>query len=330
MTAFPDRVADYACAVVGGDRARITAVTRFPDGNRHAVHRVSFSGSEDVVVRVSHSGDRAQAEREAAALQALEGTAGPRLYDFRPTSRWFATPAMCMQYLPGRHRPLHSLAPAQIARLGATVAWVHGRAAEPLVPPFEATLDVAGYARARLASIADTLRWARDPLPIALQAQLREAVGRLAARLEELEPRFGAGEPLRLLHGDIADGNVLWDHEPVLIDWEYARLGDVADELAYTFDQNLLTGPQRDAFWEGYRRAAPADARLDRIAERIHWWEPMTLVGSALWWVERWVRRTELDAAGAVDDGVARDAGYYFDHIMSRVTRLRPLIAAGR
>jgi hypothetical protein len=53
----------------------------------------------------------------------------------------------------------------------------------------------------------------------------------------------------------------------------------------------------------------------------------MTLVGSALWWVERWIRRTELDAVGAIDDGLSRDAGYYFDQITRRLARLRKLMA---
>jgi thiamine kinase-like enzyme len=329
-------VSDYASATVGCASDRITAVTRFTDGNRHAVHRVSYLDAEgvahDVVVRVSYGGDaadRAQAEREAAALRTVAGVAGPVLYDFRPTSQWFNTPAMCLQFLPGRQRKLGSVAPAELARLASIVAWVHGRATDELVPPFEATGDIAAYARDRLQSITGTLRWARDPLPVALQTQLRQASDRLAARLEDLQDgeSFSAAEPLRLLHGDVADGNVLWGRDPTLIDWEYTRLGDPADELAYVFDQNLLTAQQRHTFWEGYRQTAPADARLDCIAQRVKWWEPMTLVGSALWWVERWIRRTELDSAGPPDDRVARDASYYLDHITRRLARLPTLMA---
>jgi Ser/Thr protein kinase RdoA (MazF antagonist) len=234
-----------------------------------------------------------------------------------------------MQFLPGRQRKLSSLTPAEIARLAAIVAWLHGQATDELVPPLETAGDIVSYAQDRLQSITGTLTWARDPLPSALQAQLRHAADRLAARFEELqdEESFSTGEPLRLLHGDIAEGNVLWGRDPALIDWEYTRLGDAADELAYVFDQNALTDPQRHAFWEGYRKTARADARVDCIVERVEWWEPMTLVGSALWWVERWIRRTELDAVGAVDDGLARETSYYFDHITRRVARLRKLMA---
>jgi aminoglycoside phosphotransferase (APT) family kinase protein len=331
-----DAVSDYACAIVGCASERIIAVERFADGNRHAVHRVCYLDANhvtrDAVVRISYGGDaadRAQAEREAAALRAVAGVAGPMLYDWRLTSQWFDTPSMCMQLLPGRQRTLNTVTPAEIGRLAWIVAWVHERATDDLVPPLEATADIAVYAHDRLQSIGGTLEWARDPLPTALQAQLRQAWDRLAERLEELQDgeSLRTGEPLRLLHGDIADGNVLWGPAPALIDWEYTRLGDVADELAYLFDQNALTDPQRNAFWEGYQRGARADARLDCIRERVQWWEPMTLVGSALWWIERWIRRTELDAVGAIDDAVARDAGYYFDHITRRLARLRTLMA---
>jgi hypothetical protein len=327
-------VSGYASAAVGCPPERITAVSRFADGNRHAVHRVSYLDAtgvtRDVVVRVSFGGeaaDRAQAEREAAALKAVAGVAGPVLYDFRPTSRWFDTPAMCMQFLPGHQRKLSSTTPAEIARLAAIVAWVHERPTDGLVESLQENGDLASYAHDRLRAITSTLTWARDPLPSTLQAQLRQAADRLAASLEDAQhvECFRTGEILRLLHGDVADGNVVWGREPVLIDWEYARLGDAADEIAYLFDQNRLTKPQRDAFLERYRQAVGSAVRLDHLLERVNWWEPMTLLGSALWWVERWVRRTELDAVGAIDPAMARPAEYYYDHITRRLARLQKL-----
>lgn len=84
----------------------------------------------------------------------------------------------------------------------------------------------------------------------------------------------GCTEALVLHHGDLGPGNILWPG-PVLIDWEYTRLGDAADEIAYVFDQNGLTPLQRDAFWRGYR---PTES----VPGRVPWWEPVTLLGSAL------------------------------------------------
>ena len=112
----------------------------------------------------------------------------------------------------------------------------------------------------------------------------------------------------------------------MLIDWEYARLGDPADEIAYLFDQNGLSPGQREAFWRGYRQGASTQAPLGHVAARVDWWEPVALLGSALWWVERWVRRAAADAAGSVDPDVQRGPGYYADHVIRRLDRLERLL----
>jgi aminoglycoside phosphotransferase (APT) family kinase protein len=328
---FLDAVRGYAAHVVGRPSAHITAVTRFEAGNRHAVHRVSYldaaGDTRDVVVRVSYDRDaahRAQAEREAAVLMKVGGVAAPLLYDFHCTSRWFDTPAMCMQFSQGRARELNSVRLEEIERLAAIVAWVHERPTGDLGASLTATDDIVSYAQDRWHSILSTLGWARDPLPAALQARLRRAADRLATSFEASRgaQSFATGEPLALLHGDIALGNVLWARDPVLIDWEYTRLGDPADEIAYLFDQNALTELQRKAFWDGYRHGSTTQRRLDHVIDRVDWWEPVTLLGSALWWVERWVRRTELDAVGAVDPALPRERGYYLDNVIRRLVRL--------
>jgi thiamine kinase-like enzyme len=137
---------------------------------------------------------------------------------------------------------------------------------------------------------------------------------------------FLTDEPLSLLHGDVAMGNVLWGPDPVLIDWEYARLGDPSDEIAYLFDQNGLDVPQRGAFWRGYGARVESGPSLRHTIDRVSWWEPLTLLGSTLWWVERWVRRTEADAARTNDPAVPKDSGYYFDEAASRLDRLERAI----
>jgi aminoglycoside phosphotransferase (APT) family kinase protein len=305
-------------------------VSQFEHGNRHAVYKVAFlelaGTTETVVVRVSHSGtpaDRARAEREAKVLERVGGVAAPLLHDFRPTSRWFETPTICMQFVPGRQTDLSSSMPAEIERLGSIVGWVHGRPTDDLDAP-SAPTHIASYAESRLHSILATMAWVRDPLPGPIQARIRRAADSVQASLAATRgaASFTSGGTLALLHGDIGPGNILWTPDPVLLDWEYARLGDPADEIAYTFDQNGLTAPQREAFWRGYRASVSAEARLTGIAARLDWWEPVTLLGSTLWWVERWVRRTGADATGAVDPEVAREPGYYFDEVMRRLDRL--------
>jgi thiamine kinase-like enzyme len=187
---------------------------------------------------------------------------------------------------------------------------------------------IASYAQERLRRILSTLAWARDPLPRTLQDRVRRAADSLAGGFEASRASDGfiCDEGLSLLHGDLGPGNVLWGSGPRLIDWEYTRLGDPADEIAYTFDQNALTPRQRRAFWDGYRRGAGSTPRLARTVERADWWEPVTLLGSTLWWVERWVRRSEAGTEGRSDPGAPRDADYYLGHIVSRTDRLETLV----
>jgi Ser/Thr protein kinase RdoA (MazF antagonist) len=330
-------VRDYASDVVGCSPDRITAVSRFEDGNRHAVYKVSFletaGATKDLVVRVSFAGDPddcAQTEREARVLNRVGGHAAPLLYDFRCTSRWFDTPTMCMQFLLGRQQELCSTRSAEIERLGSVIGWIHGQPAGDLVEGLATTTnDLASYADGRLQSILSGMAWVRDPLPAPIQARLKGAADSLERELELSlgAEGFRSGETLALLHGDIATDNILWGPDPVLIDWEYTRLGDPADEIAYLFDQNSLAAPHREAFWRGYRESISSPLRLAHVISRVNWWEPVTLLGSTLWWVERWVRRTDADAAGESDRAVPREQGYYFDRVISRLNRLDKLIS---
>ncbi len=95
--------------------------------------------------------------------------------------------------------------------------------------------SIASYADERLQSIIFRLVWVRDPLPAPIQTRLRSVADSLERSLEGLREaeNFKTDETLALLHGDIGPGNILWGPDPVLIDWEYARPGNPADEIAY-------------------------------------------------------------------------------------------------
>ncbi len=172
MTAIPEgsllsSLQSYVSAAVSCSPDRITAATRFEDGNRHAVYKVSYLGptgaAEDVVVRVSYGGgpaDCAQAEREARVLEKAGGVAAPLLYDFRCASPWFETPSMCTQFVAGQVRELSSATPAEIERLGSVVAWVHGLPVDDLYDlddPRSNPSNLVSYADGRLQSIISTL-----------------------------------------------------------------------------------------------------------------------------------------------------------------------------
>lgn len=332
--AAAEAVRGYLAEVAGCPPEAVVGLSRFESGNRHHVYKVScrdrIGRVTQVVVRVSYTGDlneRAAAQREAAVLAKAGGVAGPRLIDFRLESSWFQAPAMCIQFLPGAEREVRRVGQAELEQLGSLVGWLHARPVDDLAGWFDVTGSVPGYAKGRLDSILAGLSWNRDPLPGSFQSRLASAAGSIhsTGKAALSGPNFAIDDPLVLLHGDIAGGNILWDEGPKLIDWEYARVGDPADEIAYTFDQNGLNPIQRDAFWRGYRRELADQAWLDRAAKRVIWWEALTLLGSTLWWVERWVRRIEADTAKTADLVVPRELGYYRDRAVSRLDRLEGL-----
>ena len=327
-----ERVRSYACDAVGDCALdRITAVSRFYGGDRHAVYKVSYldpaGGLRDLVVRVSTDNDTGaceQAQREATVLDKVQGIAAPLLYDFRRESRWFDAPSMCMQFVPGQQREEISAAPEDLERLGAVIARVHRVPANDLAELSPTSSTLATYLAARHDDILSKLPGLRDPLPASVDDRVRGAVSSVNQRLETARgrPSFRTDEPLVLLHGDPGAGNIIWTPQPVLIDWEYARLGDPADEVAYIFGQHGLAASERDAFWRGYRTTTDPQRHLEHVVDRVSAWEPLTLLGSALWWLERWSRRADADATGDLDPSAAKAPSYYLDHAIRRLDRL--------
>ena len=334
-----ERLRAYASAVLADCSAdQITAVSRFDSGERHAVYKVSYldpqGGAKDVVVRIATSDDaldRAGVEREAVVLAKVQGIAAPVVYDFRVDSPWFDAPSMCMQFIPGAQRELTAVAPSDIEHLGSVVAQVHELPIDDLGEWFPTTTTTAEYLDARLRIIVQKLPSVHDPLPASVQRRLHDAVLLVSESSQRARTgrSYATDNRLVLLHGDVAAGNIVWGQAPVLIDWEYARIGDPADEVAYIFGQNDLDQVQREAFWTGYRRTVRDDERLERIVGRVDWWEPANLLGSALWWVERWSARSRADAAGEVDRSVPKALDYYLGQALRRLDRFERLVRPG-
>lgn len=137
---------------------------------------------------------------------------------------------------------------------------------------------------------------------------------------------FETNELLVLLHGDVAGGNIVWTPDPVLIDWEYARVGDPADEIAYIFAQHDCTPEQRTMFWRGYAKSRDRDRPLEHVVDRTVWWEPITILGSALFWVQLWSRRADADANRGMDPSAPREQAFYRTETIRRLERFEALL----
>jgi len=83
------------------------------------------------------------------------------------------------------------------------------------------------------------------------------------------------------LHGDLTLGNMVWNGDSVtLIDWEYARDGDPAEDLAYLFSEQPVSEELSTAFHQSYI-AAGGDPNASK---RAAWYAPLVALDSALWW----------------------------------------------
>lgn len=311
----------------------VTNIRRFREGERHAVYRVTYLGGgvmEDVIVRIAVSADDAevtQAEREAAVLRAVGGTGAPVLIDFQIRGRFFEVPTMCLQFVEGDQRPLTECGTSDLEALGRAVASVHGLPVEPLRDPLGDPGTTAGYLDSRLRVSARRMSFVRDPLPTEVQRRVQRVWLRVNDRSEEVRTlqASSAMAESRLMHGDISGGNVIWSPAPVLIDWEFARLGDPADEIASMFGQHELSKPQRHAFWRGYEHEVNP-RHLVGFRERVIAWEPVTLFGSALWWLERWTRRIDADITGKVDAETPHEQLHYGDDTLRRLDTVERLL----
>lgn len=329
--ALDRRVVAYARAVVPGCAlARTVEVRQLPPGENHEVYVAVFGAPgfdrTSVVVRVGSSQrarDCATAGREAAVLASLGGVGAPRLYDFRCSSEWFEVPTMCMQFVDGQQRPPATA--ADFLSLGVVVGRVHDHSVDPGAWD-DTPATGTDYLASRVEKIGVRLAVIDDHLPSAVTARLRRAAGLTNARLRRALQLgvFRADDPLVLLHGDVAGGNILWSPEPVLIDWEYARIGDAADEIAYVFSQNDCTEAQRRAFWRGYGDAS-THSRSDLVG-RVRWWEPVTVLGSAFFWAELWARRADADAVGRAATSSLKEQPYYRDRTLPRLDRVEALL----
>lgn len=160
-----------------------------------------------------------------------------------------------------------TLAPGS-PRVGSLAAYAHGRGEE-----------AAGMAAGRHADLA-------------------------AACIERLGPR-GARDPevapFRRLHGDLWSGNVLWSGDrAMLVDWEYARQGDPAEDLAYLVEMDDLPDPVVAALVAGYGDPG--------MASRVEVLRPVVALSAGLWYEEQGLPDRAAELIAQARDRLSRRA----------------------
>lgn len=184
-------------------------------------------------------------------------------------------------HLRGEPAPLASLAIEAREQLGGCLAGIHAHERDGFMiwPSLEVRRGARADAwQARLRSIHQ-FRASHGQIP-----EIEEIVARL--QTTELPESAGWHEPhFALIHGDLSLGNLLWDDDgitPTLIDWEFARDGDPAEDLAYLVAEQQLPPDLVADIAEGYIAANGDPWAFARLPA----WLPLVTLDAALWWAD--------------------------------------------
>jgi aminoglycoside phosphotransferase (APT) family kinase protein len=194
---------------------------------------------------IEKRGPAAPLEREAAALRLVGGRPwAPHLLAAEPG-------AVVATRCPGAPKALAGLGAPDARRLGGVLREAHEvrRAAAGGLDGWPAPAGSLAEYRAARAEDTEAL--------LAGTAHAGLAHRALSVPLPEREEP----EPFRLLHGDLVEANVVWGPDgPALVDWEFWRMGDPAEDLAYLAEVNRLPDAVLAEVLEGYGRPEVATA----------------------------------------------------------------------
>jgi aminoglycoside phosphotransferase (APT) family kinase protein len=209
---------------------------------------------------VEKTGAPGPLSREAAALRRVAGRGvAPALVRAAPGE-------IATQLIRGRTRDLTRIGDRRAEALGELLRRAHDTGA----------YASGGLAGRRARSLgAYRRRRAEDALRAAGGGNV-DLAHRVIAALPPFPP-VSDSHPFRLLHGDLVASNVVWGGDgPMLVDWEFWRPGDPAEDLAYLAEVNRLPGRLLARVLAGYDR--------QDVAVRIDAWRPLVALDAGLWY----------------------------------------------
>lgn len=318
-------VKQFAAASVGVSKEHVRTAKPLLGGENHRQFRVSFDNHADVVVRINNlatEADRSRALIEARFLQNTRDI-GPRLFGFDDNKTWFDEPTLCLEYIEGDTRTYAHYSSEHAQALGELAATVHDAPTDSFANKY---LTVGEYAE----DMFDTDRFTYAHAIPHIAELIEHSGDELTTQVQKHSaPLFSppySEVPLRVIHGDPSPENVIWNGmSPRLIDWEYARLGDAAEEVAIMLIvDDELPSELHHAFFTGYAKVHEPD---DAFLARVEMWKIYKLYASGLWWLDRWKSTENATLARKDSSGSTADA--CFQQASIRFARLKRLLSQG-
>jgi aminoglycoside phosphotransferase (APT) family kinase protein len=240
MTDTADRIANW----VGANLDRLGLPAAAPDinpigtGESYAAWLVQLPGSEPLVVRIARRPvdqmPRPMAA-ELAAIALVPTGVGPRAILLEPSPDPLGAPFMITTYVPGRARAPERWTDDLLIAHARQMAALHNA-------PYAATGDVTAAEQERspvislTGKVSDSLAWWRAAHPeVVADPEVAALVEPVEAYAAAAEPAFARLRRFALIHGDLVVPNILVDDTgtPRYVDWEWAEIGDPAQDLAY-------------------------------------------------------------------------------------------------
>ncbi|GII24115.1 phosphotransferase family protein [Planosporangium mesophilum] len=241
MTDTADRIADW----VSTNRYRLglpapayPRVSLIGTGESYAAWLVRVPDADPLVVRIARRPvdqlPRPMAA-ELAGMALVPPGLGPRPVLLEESPVPLGAPFMVTGYVPGREvepagwtDELLVAHARQVAMLHAEPHRVHG----DITTPVEQRSPVLSLT----AKVADSIAWWREANPdVAGDPEVTALLPSVEAYVAATEPAFARLHRFALIHGDLVVPNVLVDDAgtPRYVDWEWAEVGDPAQDLAY-------------------------------------------------------------------------------------------------
>ena len=262
------------------------------DTATYALRLVRDGREREVVVRVYQEWETdpvVAARSEYATLTAVSAVidAAPRPILADPTGDLIGSSLIVMSLLPGAPLPPTEDGAAWATQLARSLAAIHATPLDRLPHDFPRE----GTAAERLQRFLDRGADVRDPL-----------WDTVASTLTPIATRVRTNPPT-LMHGDFWFGNTLWEHGRLtgIVDWDGARIGDPAHDVAIARNDLALLAGARGAqiFLEEYEGIR---GHLDELA----FWDLYSSLAPIRWlphWVEGY---TELGLDLSLSEARAR------------------------